>query len=128
MKILVGYTGSKAGKAALDLARVHAKAFNAKIDVVISLNRKAEKDPKKIHEAEQVLEYATTFYEEGGHRVSYGLVDQRVEPWGKTWFSTRVKMISMRLLWERVGHRWWESWFLAIRPNMSPCMRTVRLF
>ncbi len=66
MKILVGYTGSKAGKAALDLARVHAKAFDAKIDVVISLNRKAEKDPQKIHEAEQVLEYAAEFYEKAG--------------------------------------------------------------
>ena len=66
MKILVGYTGSKAGKAALDLARVHAKAFDAKIDVVFSLNRKAEKDPQKIHEAEQVLEYAAEFYEKAG--------------------------------------------------------------
>ncbi len=66
MKILVGYTGSKAGKAALDLALAHAKAFNAQVDVVISLNRKAEKNPQKIREAEQVLEYAEKFYEEAG--------------------------------------------------------------
>ncbi len=62
MKILVGYTGSKAGKAALDLAVVHAKAFGAQVNVVFSLNKKAEKNSKKIHEAEQVLEYADRFY------------------------------------------------------------------
>lgn len=66
MKILVGYTGSKAGKAALDLAEVHARAFGAQVDVVFSLNRKAEKDSKKIHEAEQVLEHAGNFYEKAG--------------------------------------------------------------
>ncbi|MBW2593294.1 MAG: universal stress protein [Deltaproteobacteria bacterium] len=66
MKILVGYTGSKAGKAALDLAGAHAKAFGAQIDVVFSLNRKSEKDSKKIHEAEQVLEYAGNFYKKAG--------------------------------------------------------------
>jgi len=37
MKILVGYNGSEVAKKALDLAKEHAKVFNAKIYVLHSL-------------------------------------------------------------------------------------------
>lgn len=66
MKIMVGYKGAKAGKAALDLAAIHAKAFGATVEVVTSLNRKSEKNPQKIHAAEQGLKYAETLYADKG--------------------------------------------------------------
>ena len=62
MKIMVGYKGALAGKAALDLAKIHATAFGATVEVVTSLNRRSEKDPEKIQEAEEGLEYAKTIY------------------------------------------------------------------
>ena len=66
MKIMVGYKGAKAGKVALNLARLHAKVFGAKVDVVTSLNRKFEKNSQKIREAEKGLEYAKKIYAEAG--------------------------------------------------------------
>ena len=39
MKIMVGYDGSNAAKEALSLARKHAKAFNAQVYIVTSLEK-----------------------------------------------------------------------------------------
>jgi len=58
MKILVGYDGSNASFDALRLARKHAKAFNAKIDVVTSLEKGDMSNFQDIEEAEQRLAYA----------------------------------------------------------------------
>ena len=58
MKILVGYDGSNQSKEALDLAKRHALAFDAKIYVVTSLFGDQETTPRQIEEAEEGLEYA----------------------------------------------------------------------
>ncbi len=50
MKILVGYHGSNESKRALDVAREHAKAFNAKVYIVHS---KVTDLPQKGHEKDK---------------------------------------------------------------------------
>ena len=42
MKILVGYDGTELANAALELARKHAHAFNAKVYLVTSLEKESE--------------------------------------------------------------------------------------
>jgi nucleotide-binding universal stress UspA family protein len=55
MKILVGYDGSNAAMDALKLARKHAKAFGAKIEVVKSVTRHQPLDHSSIQAAEEKL-------------------------------------------------------------------------
>jgi nucleotide-binding universal stress UspA family protein len=50
MKILVGYHGSDVSEKALDLAREHAKAFNAKMYI---LHSKVTDLPQKAHEIDK---------------------------------------------------------------------------
>ncbi len=56
MKIMAGYDGSDAAKAALELAKKHAVAFNARLYVVTSLVGDAETGTEAIEKAEQELE------------------------------------------------------------------------
>jgi nucleotide-binding universal stress UspA family protein len=63
MKILVGYDGSNAAKDALLLAKKHAKAFDAKVFVLSSLEKGNEDQLPKIEQAERDLEYAKNFFE-----------------------------------------------------------------
>ena len=63
MKILVGYDGSNAAKDALLLAKKHAKAFEAKVFVLSSLEKGNEDQLPKIEQAERDLEYAKNFFE-----------------------------------------------------------------
>ncbi|MBW1697118.1 MAG: universal stress protein [Deltaproteobacteria bacterium] len=58
MKILVGYDGSNTAKDALKLAKLHAKAFDAKVFVVMCLSQPREIKPKdmdKMEEADREL-------------------------------------------------------------------------
>jgi nucleotide-binding universal stress UspA family protein len=64
MKILVGYDGTNSAKAALDLAKVHAKVFDASIDVVTSMQKGTESEREEIEQAERGLEYAKSLFEE----------------------------------------------------------------
>lgn len=64
MKILVGYDGTNSAKDALDLAKVHAKAFGASVEVVTSLQKGTEAQKKEIEQAERGLAYAKTLFEE----------------------------------------------------------------
>ncbi|MCG6905650.1 MAG: universal stress protein [Desulfobacteraceae bacterium] len=66
MKILVGYDGSNAAKDALVLAKKHAKAFDAKVFVLSSLEKGNEDQLPKIEQAEGDLEYAKTFFDKDG--------------------------------------------------------------
>lgn len=66
MKILVGYDGSNAAKDALLLAKKHAKAFEAKVFVLSSLEKGNEDQLPKIEQAERDLEYAKTFFDKDG--------------------------------------------------------------
>lgn len=56
MKLLVGYDGSAACRAALDVAIWHAKAFQAKVYVVASMIKGTEEDQKSIQQMELELE------------------------------------------------------------------------
>ena len=62
-KIIVGYDGSNTAKAALDLSRECAKAFNAKIYALYSLVGGSETKVEEIKAAEEDLAYAQTYYD-----------------------------------------------------------------
>jgi nucleotide-binding universal stress UspA family protein len=64
MKILVGYDGSNSAKEALNLAKIHAKAFNASVDVITSMQKGTEQQRDDIEQAERGLEYAKSVFEE----------------------------------------------------------------
>ena len=62
MRIMVGYDGSRSAGDALRLARRHAKAFNAKLEVVTSMGSGAEDNLHKVKAAENDLEYVQTLF------------------------------------------------------------------
>jgi len=66
MKILVGYNGSEAAKAALSLARDHAKTHNAMVYVITSMEGGSKETTNEIQKAEQDLKFAKSFIEEDG--------------------------------------------------------------
>ena len=66
MKILVGYDGTNSAKEALSLAKSHAKAFSASIEIVTSMQKGTESEMDEIDQAERGLEYAKSLYEEDG--------------------------------------------------------------
>ncbi|MDP3286400.1 MAG: universal stress protein [Desulfobacterales bacterium] len=63
MKILVGYNGSGVAGDALALAVKYAKAFNAEVDVITSLEEGTENEIQDISGAEKGLEHAKSFFE-----------------------------------------------------------------
>lgn len=66
MRIMVCYDGSNASKEALMLARKHAKAFNAKVDVVTSMLKGTQYQLVEIEKEEHDLDYAKTLFEKDG--------------------------------------------------------------
>ncbi|MBT8331268.1 MAG: universal stress protein [Deltaproteobacteria bacterium] len=64
MKLLVGYDGTNSAKEALNLAKSHAKAFGASIQVVTSMHKGTESERQEIEQAERGLEYARSLFEE----------------------------------------------------------------
>ena len=66
MKILIGYDGTNSAKEALNLAKSHAKAFGASVEVVTSLHKGTEAERKSIEQAERGLEYAKSFFDQDG--------------------------------------------------------------
>ena len=66
MKILVGYDGTNSAKEALSLAKIHAKAFGASVEVVSSMQKGTESERNDIEQAERGLEYAKSLFEEDG--------------------------------------------------------------
>ena len=63
-KIIVGYDGTNTAKAALALAKEHAKAFEATVYVVGSLIGGDDSSVDDIKRAEEEIEYAKTFFEQ----------------------------------------------------------------
>ena len=61
MKILVCYDGSNIAKKALELTLKYAKAFDAHVIAVTSLDGDPEKQLNDLSQAEQILEYAKNF-------------------------------------------------------------------
>ena len=66
MRIMVAYDGSNVSKDSLVLAKKHAKAFNAKVDVVTSMVKGTQYQLTEIEKEEHDLEYAQQFFEEDG--------------------------------------------------------------
>ena len=66
MKILVGYDESKSAENALKLAQKHAKAFNADIYIVTSLEQSPELKKEDIDKAESKLEKLRTSFKADG--------------------------------------------------------------
>ena len=66
MKILIGYKGINIGQDLFKLAVEHARAFEATVLVVTSMLEGAEKDQKKILEAENNLDQAQVFFKAQG--------------------------------------------------------------
>jgi nucleotide-binding universal stress UspA family protein len=62
MKILVGYDGSAPSKEALNLARKHAAAFSATVDVVTSMEVGTGNRQEEIEKAERGLEWAKSLF------------------------------------------------------------------
>ena len=94
MKILVGYDGYSEAKDALKLAQQHAKAFDAKIEVVKSITRHHPLDHSLIQAAEEKLEWEIRDHF-NGNNTSYEthlLVSSR--PTGKSlvWFAELEKI------------------------------------
>jgi nucleotide-binding universal stress UspA family protein len=63
MRILMYYDGTEESKEAISIAKLHGKAFDAKIDVVSSLPKGGEHQLKEIEERESELEYVKTVFE-----------------------------------------------------------------
>ena len=64
MKILVGYDGSNSAKDALKLAKDHAMALDAKVDIVTSMVGAKNNQYDDVRQAELGLEYAKALLEE----------------------------------------------------------------
>jgi len=78
MKIMVCYDGGEAAKEAMKVAKDHAKAFGASVEVVTALAKGLEDEVAKIQSAETELEYAQSFFEDDGiscnkHLLIHGL-------------------------------------------------------
>ena len=97
MKILVGYDGSNAARDALKLAQKHAKAFDAKIEVVQSVTRNHPLDHKVIQAAEETLEREIRSQFNGDH-TGYKtrlLVSSRTSGENLVWFSELEKSVEI---------------------------------
>ena len=66
MNVLVGYTGSVAAKAALELAKNHAKTYNATVHVMTSLEGGSREKLQEVRKAEEMLNAAKEFLEKEG--------------------------------------------------------------
>ncbi|MFZ0946482.1 MAG: universal stress protein [Syntrophobacteraceae bacterium] len=80
MKILLGYDGSHAAKAALDQAKKHALVFKARVYVVTSLVGDAETSTEAIEKAEEELESTKEFLERDGIPVETHLLIRGLSP------------------------------------------------
>lgn len=66
MKIMIGYDGSNSAKEALQVAKKHAKAFGASVEVVTSMEKGTENQQKDIEISEQGLEWAKSVFNDAG--------------------------------------------------------------
>ncbi len=66
MKIMVGLDGSNTSKKALRLAKEHAKAFDARIELVTSMEKGTESQQKEILQTENDMENEKKLLEDDG--------------------------------------------------------------
>ena len=80
MKIMVGLDGSNSSKEALSLAKEHAKAFNARIELVTSMEKGTEAQQKEIEQDEHDLENEKKLLEEDGISCDTHLLIRGMNP------------------------------------------------
>ncbi len=80
MKIMVGYDGSAAADAAVDLAQRHALAFNATLFVVTSLVGGHETETDEIEKASEKLKSIKESVEKAGVPVETHLLIRGLSP------------------------------------------------
>ena len=80
MKILVGFDGSNTSKEALDLACTYARAFNADIEIVTSMEEGNAEDVKQIRTAEKELEWAESHVTKQSINVNSHLLIRGMTP------------------------------------------------
>ncbi len=80
MNILVGYDGSKVANAALELAIQQAKAFDAKVHIVTSMEGGPEVPREDFEKADDGLKYAKTIIERDGIACETHLAVHGLEP------------------------------------------------
>ena len=66
MKIMVGLDGSNSSKEALRLAKEHAKTYNARVELVYSMEKGTEAQQKEIEQAEHDLANGKKLLEDDG--------------------------------------------------------------
>ena len=64
MKMMVGYDGSNASREVLQVAEIHAKAFNAEVHVVHSLTGGRDSNQSEIEAATKELQWVDNFLQE----------------------------------------------------------------
>ena len=80
MKILVGYDGTNAAKAAVEVAKTFALSLGAKIIVTTSIKSAIEAKPEGIAEAESALDHTKSVLEEAGVDCQTNLLIQGLSP------------------------------------------------
>jgi nucleotide-binding universal stress UspA family protein len=80
MKLLVGYDGSNSAKEALNLTKIHAKAFGASVAVVTSMEKGTEGQREDISQSEKGLEWAKSLFEENEIDCDTHLVIRGLSP------------------------------------------------
>ena len=80
MKLLVGYDGSNSAKDALALATRHARAFDAAIDIVTSMETGTVEEAAQIEAAKKELEYAEASTKSQGINAETHLLIRGLKP------------------------------------------------
>lgn len=80
MKIVVGYKESKLSKGMLDLVKQHAKAFDATVYVISSLEGGVGEKIEEIDAAKEELSYAEEVLKEAGINVETELLIKGLSP------------------------------------------------
>ncbi len=80
MKILVGYDGSNQAKNALNVAKKHAKAFDATVFVVCSMKKQSQTPQSEIEQSQESLEYTRQFFSNSGIPVETHLLVRGFTP------------------------------------------------
>lgn len=80
MKLLVGYDGSNSAKEALEMAGTHAKAFDAAVEVIASLEGGSVTETVEIQYAREDLEYAESLFKKQGIPVNTHLLVRGMKP------------------------------------------------
>lgn len=80
MKFLVGYDGSNSAKAALELACIHAKAFDAAVEVAASVQSGSVVEAAEIKNAEEDLRAAEKIVRDKGISVNTHLFNSGKTP------------------------------------------------